>query len=71
MYTARTAALRSTGYRCRHETVTGQGYYGGDGIGCYRVRDASGQLVSPISTYRSARGAWAGAASMIDYRASR
>ena len=58
--------MRSLGYVCRRETICGQGYYGGDGITCYRVRDPQGRLVSPISTHRSARAAWAEARERLE-----
>ena len=61
---AGSAALRARGYSCHQETVTGQGHMGGDGVRCYRVRDAKGKLVSPISTHRSAGEAWAEAVAL-------
>lgn len=56
-----TTSLRAMGWTCRRETISGQGYFGGDGITCYRVRDDSGGLVMPCATYRRARDAWAAA----------
>jgi len=59
-YTVETARLRAQGFRCRRETISGQGYYGGDGCVCYRVRDAAGYLaIYRVSTYQAAYRAWA------------
>lgn len=65
----KTAELKKRGYTCRLETVEGQGYLGGDGAVCYRVRDPKGKLVSPLSTYQCARLAWRDAAQTIAWRA--
>lgn len=55
-----TADLKARGYVCHRETIKYQGYYGGDGITCYRVRRADGTLANySISTYRRACDAWA------------
>lgn len=52
--------LKALGYRCIRETISGQGYHGGDGVTCYRVRDSTGALaISRLSTYQTARAAWA------------
>lgn len=56
---AKTIALRGQGYRCRRETIRGQGYFGGDGIRCFRVRQPDGSLAMPIATHQSAAKAWA------------
>ena len=64
-----TDELKKRGYTCRLETVEGQGYLGGDGTECYRVRDPMRMLVSPLSTYRCARLAWRDAAQTIAWRA--
>lgn len=50
-----------SGWTCRRETVTGQGYLGGDGVRCFRVRSADGLLVDPVATYVYAPYAWASA----------
>lgn len=61
--TTQTENLKASGYICRRETISGQGYFGGDGIDCFRVRDAAGNLaIYAISTYRTAWQAWAEAA---------
>lgn len=61
--------LKTQGYRCRIETIGGQGHLGGDGITCYRVRDPRGNLAMyAISTHRTARAAWAEAATYIAQR---
>ena len=58
-----TTTLKSEGYRCHLETITGQGYYGGDGVTCYRVRRADGTLaIHALSTYLAAWQAWGEAA---------
>jgi hypothetical protein len=57
-----TQSMKRAGYTCRRETISGQGYWGGDGLTCYRVRDRDGALVTPrIMTYQTARAAWADA----------
>lgn len=54
-----TIELKAQGYVCHRETIKGQGYYGGDGTTCYRVRRPDGSLaVYSVSTHRTARGAW-------------
>lgn len=61
-----TKKLRDMGYTCHLETVKGQGYFGGDGVQAYRVRDPQGKLVNyPISTHRTARAAWEEAADRV------
>lgn len=54
-------SMRVRGYRCVREVVSGQGYLGGDGVACYRVRRPDGSVVSPLTTCRSAVRAWASA----------
>jgi hypothetical protein len=59
-YSVETARLRAMGYTCRLEAIRGQGYCGGDGISCYRVRSPEGVLANyAVSTHRTARAAWA------------
>ena len=63
MTTTTTTTLKGQGYRCRRETITGQGWHGGDGVTCYRVRRPDGELaISCTSTYSTAWQAWAEAA---------
>lgn len=58
--------LKSRGYLCKQETIKGQGYLGGDGVTCYRVRSSEGQLaVYAISTHRTARAAWREARELV------
>jgi hypothetical protein len=62
-----TKELKAMGYSCKLETISGQGYMGGDGCQCYRVRDMHGALKNyQISTYISAYKAWKEAAQIIE-----
>lgn len=66
-----TQTLKAQGFRCKLETISGQGYLGGDGVACYRVRDAQGNLAGyRVSTHTTARAAWAEAVQYIGSRAA-
>jgi len=61
---SQTESMKAAGFRCQLETIPeSQGYMGGAGVVCYRVRDSGGVLaMHRISTFRSAMLAWREAA---------
>ena len=61
---SKTESMKAAGYRCRWETIpVSQGYVGGGGVSCYRVRDHNNVLAMyRVSTFQCARLAWREAA---------